>query len=254
LLAAVVAYGCGGAASSQGAGGTESAEAAGLDGTRPVHLSFLFDVSSSMGNRAERFELKWRPVVDATEAFFAEPEAEALSASLTFFPVADNQRRCDPESYERPDVPRTRLPSPAFAEAVEALGLAPTPYGWGGSTPTLAAFEGAARAVALRAAQAPGELQAIVLVTDGVPENCDDDRNDIAAVADAVAASGIATYVVGVDNLASDRMPNNLDNLHRVAEAGGSGRAFVIETGDPMQTQAELAVAIDDIRHALRPD
>lgn len=215
---------------------------------RRVHLSFIFDVSGSMGDEQDRFELKWQPVVAAAKAFFAEPDAAALSASMTFFPINDNRLRCNPTSYVEPDVPQTLLPSVAFAEAIDALGRAPNRPGWGNSTPTLAAFQGVAHGVALHAAETPGELQSIVLVTDGVPENCADDENDVQVVANAVLASGVTTYVVGVSNLPDDNNANNLGNLHLIAEAGGTGQAFIIETGDPAQTQAELKRVIDGIR------
>jgi hypothetical protein len=212
---------------------------------RRVALAFLFDVSASMGsNDRMRFDTKWVPVVAATEAFFAETDAAALSASLTFFPRAERATRCTPEAYLVPDVSETALPSPLFAEAIGGLDYRFGSNNWRTSTPTLAAYSGLVASLG----SAPSDtLRAIVMVTDGVPEQCQG-ANDIQLVADAVRNSGIQTFVIGVANPPGDAMPNNLPNLDLVAQAGGTDHAFIIATGNPAQTQAEFKAVIDDIR------
>jgi len=196
------------------------------------------------GNDRQRFETKWLPVVAATEAFFAEEDAAAISASLTFFPRQSPVTRCTPEAYVEPDVPETELPSPLFAEAIQGLGYALGSNNWRTSTPTLAAYTGLVASLA----NTPGEaLRAIVMVTDGVPEQCPG-NNDVQRVADAVRSSGIQTFVIGVANPPGDNAGDNLQNLDVVAEAGGTERAFIIATGNPAQTQADFKAVIDDIR------
>jgi hypothetical protein len=212
---------------------------------RQVSLAFLFDVSGSMGsNNRMRFDTKWVPVVAATEAFFSEGDAAALSASLTFFPRPGSATRCTPDAYLVPDVAETALPSPLFSEAIRGLNYSFGSNNWRTSTPTLAAYSGMVASLA----SAPSDtLRAIVMVTDGVPEQCDG-ANDIQLVADAVRGSGIQTFVIGVANPPGDQVPNNLPNLDLVAQAGGTEHAFIIATGNPAQTQAEFKAVIDDIR------
>jgi hypothetical protein len=212
---------------------------------RHVSLAFLFDVSGSMGGADQlRFETKWLPVVAASEAFFSEVEAAALSASLTFFPREDAATRCMAPAYTQPDVPETQLPSPLFAEAIDGLNYTLGSNNWRSSTPTLAAYEGM---VASFAHTPTDTLRVIVMVTDGVPQNCGA-ADDVQLVADAVRRSGIKTFVVGVANPPGDDAGDNLANLNVVAEAGGTGSAFIVATGDPAQTEADFKAVIDGIR------
>lgn len=212
-----------------------------------VHLAFVFDVSGSMGDNELRFSLKWLPVVAASEAFFAATDSAAISASMTFFPTDSADTRCTDAAYLSPVVPLTSLPSPDFSAAIRALNLAPTSM-WRSSTPTLHAFNGVASTLRSNAVGVDNLTEAIVLVTDGVPQNCSAAANDIQAVANAVQASGIKTFVVGVGNPPGAGPADNLANLHLVAAAGGTGQAFVVETGDPAKTQADFKAVIDSIR------
>jgi hypothetical protein len=212
---------------------------------RHVSLAFLFDVSGSMGGGNQiRFQTKWVPVVAASEAFFSETDAAALSASLTFFPSANDTTRCTAAAYAQPDVADTPLPSPLFAEAIAALNYGATTNNWRSSTPTLPAYEGLVASLG----SAPADtLRAIVMVTDGVPQNCGA-ADDVQLVADAVARSGIMTFVVGVANPPGDTAGDNLANLDVVAAAGGTERAFIVATGDPAKTEADFKAVIDGIR------
>jgi hypothetical protein len=212
---------------------------------RHVSLGFLFDVSASMGgNDRTRFETKWLPVVAATEGFFAEGEAAALTASLTFFPTADEDTRCNAAAYATPNVPETALPSPLFGGAIRGLNYTLGSNNWRSSTPTLPAYNGLVTSLT----SAPTDsLQAIVLVTDGVPQGCNG-ADDIQLVADAVRSSGIKTFVVGVANPPSDNAGDNLTNLNVIAQAGGTDQAFIVATGDPAQTEADFKAVIDGIR------
>jgi hypothetical protein len=67
-------------------------------------------------------------------------------------------------------------------------------------------------------------------------------------LADAVRASGVRTYVIGVGNPPQLGAGDNLDNLNLIAEAGGTESAFIVQTGDPAQTQADFKAVIDGIR------
>jgi hypothetical protein len=214
---------------------------------RRVSLAFVFDVSGSMGgNDRNRFETKWQPVVAASEAFFASTDAAALSASLTFFPKQSTDTRCRPRAYEVPEVAEQALPSAAFAGAIRDLGYTLGSSNWRSTTPTLAAFTGVSAAVRA-AADGTSTARAIVMVTDGVPQGCDG-ADDVELVAQAVRGAAIQTFVVGVANPPGDGDGDNLANLNVIAEAGGTGQAFIVATGDAAQTEVEFRSVINGIR------
>lgn len=219
----------------------------------PVHLAFAFDVSGSMGKGDEPWHdksLKWDPVVLATRTFFEDPASAGLRASLTFFPEGgDDDERCAQEPYEAPDVEMTELPSEAFGEAIDAI----TPKAeddWRGGTPTAFVVRGTHAFVESYREDNLGRF-AIVLVTDGYPQGCDDEDDTIEAVVTEVQAArgtDIATYVIGVANPPIDDAPDTVSNLHAIAEAGGTEQAFLIDTGDPAQTASAFNAAVDRIR------
>lgn len=259
--AAVLPTGSGGAPSLGTGTGASNSGGAGSVGTaacaaqtakaerRPVVLAFAFDVSGSMGKLDKLWhdpELKWKPVVAATEAFFADPTSVGISASLTFFPAADSDTKCDAVTYNTPHVPVTGLPSTAFADAITAVTPA-TSDDWRGGTPTLAVMQGIFNQLTQVATDNPDSNIAVVLVTDGYPQGCDD--NAIASVEAEVAAhAGISTYVIGVENPKIDGAPETVANLNSVAVAGGTGSAFLIQTGDPTATSAQFAAVVETIR------
>ncbi|KYF84782.1 cell wall anchor domain-containing protein, partial [Sorangium cellulosum] len=192
--------------------------------------------------------LKWDPVVAATKQFFSDPESTGLMASLTFFPGPDRRRMCRAGTYENPDVPMTSLPSQAFGEAIDDV----TPRrddDWRMGTPTAFVVEGTVGFIEEERQQSPGKY-AVVLVTDGYPQLCEGSDSIEAVVRHVRAAreDGIATYVVGVANPPVPDAPENVANLQDIAEAGGTGEAFIIDTGDPAQTTATFKAAIDQIR------
>ncbi len=239
--------GLGGDSNMQGGNEACAAESSAAS-LQPVYLAFAFDVSGSMGKLDKPYhdpELKWEPVVAATEAFFQSEDSSGLSASLTFFPIDGEDGRCDAESYDAPDVPMTELPSTDFADAITAI----TPQSadqWRGGTPTLAVVEGTLTFLAAQKAANPNAHYALVLVTDGYPNGCDDDA--IASVVDAVTAvkDEIPTYVIGVKN--PEGGPDTVSDLTDIAVAGGTEKAYFIETGNAEATQAAFQTAINGIR------
>jgi hypothetical protein len=239
---------------SMGAAGTDEvcATVTATATLEPVYLVFAFDVSGSMGKGDHPWHdatLKWDPVVAATRGFFEDAASAGLSASLTAFPIdADEDERCDAASYESPDVPMTELPSTAFGEALDAI----RDDDWRGGTPTLAVVEGVLTYLDAYRLDHPGRY-AVVLVTDGYPQDCDDDSIESVENAVAAVAADIPTYVIGVKNppLVDDEgemAPDTVTNLAGVAEAGGTGAAFIIDTGDPAATGTAFQAAVDAIR------
>jgi hypothetical protein len=224
---------------------------------QPVHLAFAFDVSGSMGKGDKDWHdksLKWDPVVKATRAFFeaevgADQASTGLSASLTFFPSDDD--KCDAASYGDPDVPMTMLPSPKFGEAIAAIEPK-SEDDWRGGTPTLFALQGTRTFIERERAQKPGKY-AIVLVTDGYPQGCDDEEDSLEAVtAEAQLARGanVNTYVIGVANPKIDDAPDTVSDLGKIAVAGGTEKAYLIDTGDPGKTTQAFDEAVSRIREA----
>ena len=211
-----------------------------------MHLSFALDVSGSMGKLDKPYhdpELKWKPVVSAVRSFFEDDASAGISASLTFFPAEDD--KCDAASYLTPSVAMTALPSPEFGDAITAIDPK-TSDDWRGGTPTLAVVQGSFDYLDGLVKTVPDAAHALVLVTDGYPQGCDDD--EIASVVAAVEAarSRFPTYIIGVKN--PDGGPDTVSDLDALAVAGGTEPAIFIDTGDPDATSDALAEAIARIR------
>jgi len=219
----------------------------------PLHLVFAFDVSGSMGKGDEPWHdksLKWDPVVAATRAFFEDADSDGLQASLTFFPTdGDEDERCVAASYEAPDVEMSDLPSDAFGEAIAAIEA----EDWRGGTPTRFVVEGSLAYIDNQREQEGGRY-ALVLVTDGYPQGCDDEDDSLDAVVTPLEAAhddGIDSYVIGVANPPIEDAPDTVSDLHRLAEAGGTNEAFLIDTGDPTATTQAFDQAVSAIRGAV---
>lgn len=214
---------------------------------QPVFLGVAFDVSGSMGELDEPWhdpELKWEPVVAATKAFFTDPASSGLTATMTFFPAENDE--CEDESYTPPEVPPTSLPSMAFVDAIDAV-TPQSPDEWRGGTPTLAVSRAILTMLQQMARADSVARYVYVLISDGYPQGCGDD-NDINLTIDAVAemSAEITTYVIGVANPPGG--PQSVEDLDAIAVAGGSEAAFIVQTGDPEQTAADFAAAIETIR------
>ena len=199
-----------------------------------MYLVFAYDQSGSMASNG-----KWTAAGAAMKSFFESDDSKGINASLTLFPKYTSfPLFCDADAYAAADVGVTALPSGDFGNAIDAT--APQP-GHGG-TPTVAALTGTmGYAQALRGSIASDATVALVMVTDGIPEVCDD-KGDVgpASLVAAANASTIPTYVVGVGD--------SLANLNQIALSGGTNQAFIVSVGDPLQTQTDLAAAIKSIR------
>lgn len=194
----------------------------------PVYLVFMFDKSGSMTSNTSP---KWAAAKAASRAFFESPDSSGVSASLTFFPDAQDYS-CSASAYSTPQVAMTALPNAAFGASLDSQSPA-------GGTPTHVALQGA-MAYAQGTAPSRGKV-AIVLVTDGLPDSsCT--GNSVGAVRDLAAsvAGALPTYVIGVgDELAS---------LNEIAAGGGTGDAFIVSASDPRQLQQEFLGAINTIK------
>ncbi len=206
--------------------------------TKPVNLYIMFDKSSSMAGN------KWEAAKQGLIAFVEDPSSAGLSVALRFFPrPANTTPACDQQAYATPTVPFSELPAgaPAIVAAVEAE----TPDGF--STPIYPALGGALLGGIDVANAKPGEVSAVLLVTDGAPEGpaatCGGvDPEDPQVIAD-LAATGAAydppvlTYVVGLPGV--DQSAANL-----IAQGGGTGTAILVASGDVAQNFADALAMV----------
>jgi hypothetical protein len=198
----------------------------------PVNLVVLLDRSGSLGDGINGDPtLKWNPITQAMEAFFADPKSLGMSASLAFFPSANDE--CNPSVYYTPAVPMRPLPEQsAFTAAINAV----KPMG---DTPTLPAIQGAIDYAKDTAAATPGSHTAIVLVTDGDPSACNSSVQNVSQQAGLIASS-IPTYVIGIGA--------SLSSLNMIAQSGGTTMATLVSVGNAAQTSADFQAALEAIR------
>ncbi|HVJ95063.1 MAG TPA: vWA domain-containing protein [Labilithrix sp.] len=205
---------------------------------QPISLVFMIDRSRSMvqsGARATR----WDPVRSGLQTFFADPKSSTVSASLSFFPILPNMAggRCQSTTYETPVVEMTQLPNlGAFSNAFKQEP--------DGTTPTRPALKGAL--FQAKAEKETGKNVAVVLATDGQPNGCSAEVDDIESVKDVAAdglKDGIRTYVIGVGP--------STGNLDGMAQSGGTGKAILIPTNNAAQVSADLIAAVGQIASSL---
>ena len=203
---------------------------AGVDAA-PIYLVFMVDKSGSMGGSA--MSVRWTPAVAALKSFFSDASSANIHASLAFF---KQQNECTVSSYATPSVAMKALPdATTFAAALDANSP-------GGGTPTLPAEQGAVQyAQSVATGLKAGEKVAVVLVTDGDPNDCNSDPTNVAAAAATVAAT-IKTYVIGVG-------PDAV-NLDQIATGGGTAPHIQVNTASAATTAADLKTAIGKIKAA----
>jgi uncharacterized protein YegL len=203
---------------------------AGVDAP-PIYLVFMVDKSGSMGGAA--LSVKWTPAVAALKDFFKDPSSANIHASLALF---RQNNECSVAAYATPAVAMTALPDTAsFAAVLDANSP-------GGGTPTLPAEQGAVQyAQSVAATLKPGEKIAIVLVTDGDPNDCNSTSANVAAAAATVAAT-IKTYVIGVGT--------EVAKLDEIATGGGTAPHIQVNTTNAATTSADLRTAIGKIKAA----
>jgi hypothetical protein len=216
----------------------------------PTNLVFVYDKSGSMGDTLTGFDpqRKWLPVGEGVKQFFGDPYSKTVRASLQFFPLSDTSiASACAHPYSAPTVPLAPASDAAFVRALDDAKPS-------GGTPTLPALQGGVQYARSVAATRPGDKTAVVLVTDGEPGFWDPAanafvpgcaNNDVAHVAETAASSFAGTprvpvYVIGVGP--------QLASLNRVAAAGGTGAAIMVNVSDPGSTKAAIVAALDGIR------
>lgn len=205
----------------------------------PISLVFMIDRSGSMGNtnQGQNRAVRWDPVEQGLDSFFGDPNSANLEASLAFFPILNNKGNsvCTTASYAAPVVAMTSLPNAApFTSAFGATGP-------NGGTPTEPALQGALDYAATVKAQ--GKKVAVVLATDGEPNDCSSNASGVADIAKDGVTAGVKTYVIGVGP--------STGNLDEIAQGGGTSKAIMIPTNNAAQVSADLLKAIGNIASSL---
>jgi hypothetical protein len=227
----------------------------------PVNMFIQFDRSGSMLD-----DDKWPQAAQALTAFFQNAETAGLRIALRFFPhdspavgcSGDDDGVCSAEACGQPLVPLGEvLATPmdahetALVNAVQTSAPPPRPMRGGGGgmaapsqgTPIHPALEGALTWARANQLAKPNEKTVVVLVTDGEPTGCNENIDDIAALASAAYMThGIPTYAVGIAGASEDQMD-------QIAEAGGTMRAFF--AGNASTAQQDLITALNAIRGSV---
>ena len=152
---------------------------------------------------------------------------------------------CDAAAYATPAVAVASLPG-----AAPALVASLTQHMIDGLTPTAGALSGAIMHAQALARANPTHKLVVLLATDGLPSECMPieitGANGIAALSAAAFAAtpSVATYVIGV--FTPEEQADAQMNLDAIAAAGGTNRAFVINTNQ--NVSASFVEALNSVR------
>ncbi len=207
----------------------------------PLDIYIMFDQSGSMLNDVGGLT-RLDAVERATRRFLRDEASASIRVGVGYFgfqPIG--QTSCAPEDYASPSVPVTLDHEEVLRSLADREPI--------GETPTGAAIRGACGYAQEWKRANAGHSVVLLLLTDGEPKapmTCSSGAC-CPTLADAVDAAaecrsgepGIRTYVLGVGPF--------LDNLERIAEAGGTERAYLIGDQDVEQ---QVLKALNSIRGA----
>ncbi len=234
----------------------------------------MLDQSGSMSDSVPG-GTKWSAVTGALNSFLQQPGLTGLSFGLQYFALPSSGGTCSALTCNTTADCGASACGPCLANAcVGAIGMTgggdsctasdyakaaveiqPLPgvapmiqssmsgHSPSTGTPTSAALQGAIDHAASWAGSHTGDAVAVILATDGDPEECDTNLSDI----DAIAAAGFAmtpkipTFVIGVGS--------SLSNLNGIAMAGGTQMAYLVDTGGNVNQQ--FLAAMNAIRGSL---
>ncbi len=216
----------------------------------------MLDYSASM-----QMDGKWTGVTGAINSFVQEPTS-GISVGLQYFaqsapPPADAGAAaglfclipavcdsCDPAAYAKPEIEISPLPGVA-SQITASLAAHTTPNT---ATPTGPALQGAIDHATTWANAHPSDATIVILATDGDPSECGSATSTASLLSqvEAIAAAGVAatpkilTFVIGVGTETA--------NLNGIAQAGGTGSAFIVDTSQNVTMQ--FLTALNKIRGA----
>ncbi|WP_437948905.1 VWA domain-containing protein [Sorangium sp. So ce296] len=213
---------------------------------RPATLFVALDRSASMTSGGASTD-RWTPARNALMAFFADPASAGLGVAFRFWPhndpgpCNDLAGACPADAVKdcnRPIVPfdgttARRLTADPWPMDQQEFALYNALYtnspGTNGDTPMYPALNGATDwAITYKNAH-PEEEVAVVLVTDGIPSDCNTVPNQIAELArNAYDNHGVRVHAVGFG-------ASNAEIINLIAMRGG-GRAFNLTAGMGLST------------------
>jgi hypothetical protein len=239
----------------------------------PLDIFVMLDQSGSMSQDAGNGMSRWVTIQSAFTSFVQQTNAKGIGIGIQYFGLPDpsvhgcaqqscvvdgdcmmgcttcmpqglcesdfnpDVDSCEGVDYAWADVPIQKLPGvgPAIISSIASH----TP---GTNTPTAPALQGAIQYASAWAIANPTHVTVVAFATDGEPSECDQDLNDINAIAAAGfgATPSIQTFVIGVGPA--------LNALDGIAAAGGTTKAFHVDV-NAMATQQFLA-ALNTIRGA----
>jgi hypothetical protein len=179
--------------------------------------------------------------IDPTSYCFTEYAAETcMGGSCTRTGYCTRTASCDVPTYGTPEVAIAALPAaePALVASLQAK----MPEG---KTPTAPALSGAIEHVKSWKASHPDHTTIALLATDGLPTECfanpaasgEDAVAEVVAIAADGRADGVQTFVIGVFTEDEDLELGARQNLNRVAMAGGTEQAFIVDAGQDVAAQ-----------------
>src|SRR5580704_707567 len=172
--------------------------------------------------------------------YFGLPNTDPDAGSLFGLAIGDS---CDPSVYAMPAIEIAPLPgvSSMITSSLASHKMPNT------ATPTGPALKGAIDHATTWAQAHPSDVTIAILATDGDPSECDDGTGGtLLSQVEAVAAAGVAatpkilTFVIGVGTETA--------NLDGIAQAGGTNKAFIVDT--TMNVSAQFLTALNSIRGA----
>jgi hypothetical protein len=205
----------------------------------PLDIYMMLDQSGSMTDTVSGGGTKWSTVTSALDSFLTQPGLTGFSVGLQYFglPGSGFGDSCTASDYATAAVEIAALPGSATALTTSIAAHSPT-----SGTPTSAALQGAINHASAWATAHAGDVTAVVLATDGDPEECDTNLTNINAIAAAgwAASPKIATFVIGVGS--------SLSALNGIAAAGGTTSAFLVDTNANVNQQ--FLAAMNAIRNS----
>ena len=210
----------------------------------PIDLYFLVDKSGSMlTSDVPGTPTRWAALSTAIGSFADASAMDGGSAGIgvgmAFFPITTVGdagalvSSCNLADYARAVVPVAPLPGNAAALKNGIAAIMPS-----GGTPTAPALQGAVQvATAYQMAHIDRKV-AIVLATDGEPNDCSSTASGVAAIASAafMQTPRLLTYVLGIGP--------STGPLDSIASAGGTTKAFMVTASGADQ----LLQALNQIR------
>lgn len=194
----------------------------------PLAIYVLLDRSGSMKQNN-----KWQDASTAFQQFLVDPSASGIKVALSFFPSAGGT--CDGMGYATPVVPMAALPGNAgpLNNAIQANQ--PGSSSGSGGTPMEGALRGLSIFCGLYAPNNPGEKTVGVLITDGLPNGCNENTSALAAIAAGMngATPPAPLFTIGMQGA-------DFAMLNQLAAAGGSQQSFDVSQGGAQAFLAAL--------------